>query len=365
MITVTEKTNCCGCTACASRCPVSCITMSPDAEGFTYPVVDTAKCVNCGLCVQVCPLLHKPQPSAILAVIGCKNTDESVRFTSSSGGFFSLAAANIIARHGTVFGAAFDERWQVRHIGVSSNEALISLRGSKYVQSDIAATYKEAETLLKAGQPVLFSGTPCQIGGLKGYLGRDYKQLYTIDVVCHGVPSPKVYQKRLDEVVALANEPIAKVNFRDKTTGWKRFNIIFQTASHTFATHKRRGPYMRLFLGNLSTRPSCADCAFNNKRSQADLTIADYWGVNKHFPLFDDDKGVTLVLINNQQGQTLFDACRSQLECQVTDFEHAAEYNAAVAKKMIPHPGRQQFFQQLDHQSLASLANEFLGPAEQ
>lgn len=364
MITVANKTDCCGCTACASRCPVSCITMTPDSEGFSYPVVNADTCINCNICEQVCPLLHKPQQHEILTVIGCKNTNEDTRFASSSGGFFSLAAEHILAADGTVFGAAFTDDWHVKHIAVTSTDELVRLRGSKYVQSNIAATYKNAETLLKAGQPVLFSGTPCQIGGLKGYLGREYTNLYTIDVVCHGVPSPKVYQKRLDEIVQLANEPVRKVNFRDKTTGWKRFNIVFQTENHTFATHKRRGPYMRLFLNNLSTRPCCGDCAFNNKHSLADLTIADYWGVNKHFPLFDDDKGVTLVLINNTKGETLFNACRSSLECQPTDFKLGSEYNAALAGKMVPHPDRKRFFTELDHKTLHELANELLGPPE-
>ena len=174
----------------------------------------------------------------------------------------------------------------------------------------------------------------------------------------------KRYQKRLDEVTELSSSPVIKVNFRDKTPGWKRFNIVFQTENHIFATHKRRGPYMRLFLNNVSTRPSCSDCAFNNKHSLADLTIADYWGVNKHFPLFDDDKGVTLVLVNTEKGAGLFADCQSELECQQTDFKRGAEYNAALSKKMTPHPSRQLFFAELDHKSLSALANEILGTAE-
>lgn len=364
MITITNKTDCCGCGACASRCVTSCITMAPDEEGFNYPLVDTDKCIHCGLCERVCPLLHKPQPHEILAVIGCKNKNEAVRFVSSSGGFFSIAAEKILGRQGTVFGAAFDDNWHVRHIAVTSGNAMNKLRGSKYVQSDISTTYQDAEKLLQAGHTVLFSGTPCQIGGLKGYLRKDYERLYTIDVVCHGVPSPKVYQTRLDEVTELSSSPVIKVNFRDKTPGWKRFNIVFQTENHIFATHKRRGPYMRLFLNNVSTRPSCSDCAFNNKHSLADLTIADYWGVNKHFPLFDDDKGVTLVLVNTEKGAGLFADCQSELECQQTDFKRGAEYNAALSKKMTPHPSRQLFFAELDHKSLSALANEILGTAE-
>lgn len=362
MLKLISKHDCCGCTACASICPKGCIAMKADEEGFCYPQIDEALCIDCGLCEKVCPLLHKPDKHSILNVYGAKNIDDSVRFTSSSGGMFTLFANAVLQSGGTVFGAELDDAFQVCHTSITNTGELFKLRGSKYVQSKMTGIFKKVRTLLNNGKKVLFSGTPCQIAGLKGFLMKDYENLTTVDVVCHGVPSAKVYNKYLQEIASDTGESITKVNFRDKANGWKQGETLFFTKTHRIGAPKRQETYMRLFLNNVSIRPSCGDCAFNNKRSLADVTIADYWGIDKQFPEFDDDKGVTLVMINTEKGQQLFDTVKDKTTYIATDFEKGAEYNLAVSKSLGLHPKRQYFFDNLEKKTLKELEAEILPP---
>ena len=360
MIKIKDKMDCCGCSACASICPKNCIEMKADAEGFRYPQIDMQKCIDCRLCERVCPLLHRPQQQEPLAVCGAKNKDDEIRLNSSSGGLFTTFAQYVLQRQGVVYGAEITSELQVRHCAVNDEEGLVKLRGSKYVQSDINGCYKQARFLLQQGRSVLFSGTPCQIAGLKGFLMKDYENLFTVDVVCHGVPSPKVYEKHLSEIGAQAGEPVIKVRFRDKQQGWKNGQTLFYTENHCFGDSKRRETYMRLFLNNVTIRPSCADCAFNNKRSCADITIADYWGIDKQYPDFDDDKGVTLVIVNTEKGRELLNAVQEQVTVINTSFAEGAEYNVAVSKSLGLHPKRAYFFENMDGKSLSALAEEIL-----
>lgn len=360
MIDIIDKADCCGCSACASICPRGCISMREDAEGFLYPEVNAEACVDCGLCEQVCPLLHKPAQHEVLAVYGAKNKDDGVRFASSSGGMFTLLAQNVLRSGGVVFGAELDGKLAVRHILVDNDNDLVKLRGSKYVQSVVEGCFAEVRALLRSGKTVLFSGTPCQIAGLKGYLVKPCDNLLTVDVVCHGVPSPKVYRKYLSELAAQAGEPVTQVRFRDKEKGWKRGETLFLTEHQRMGSSKRKETYMRLFLNNVSIRPSCGQCAFNNQRSLADITIADYWGVDKQFPDFDDDKGVTLVIVNTAKGAALLERVKQNAEFLTTDFAKGAQYNQAVAKSLPLHPQREFFFENLDKYTLTEWAAKLL-----
>ena len=275
---------------------------------------------------------------------------------------FTLFANAVLQSGGTVFGAELDDAFQVCHTSITNTGELFKLRGSKYVQSKMTGIFKKVRTLLNNGKKVLFSGTPCQIAGLKGFLMKDYENLTTVDVVCHGVPSAKVYNKYLQEIASDTGESITKVNFRDKANGWKQGKTLFFTKTHRIGAPKRQETYMRLFLNNVSIRPSCGDCAFNNKRSLADVTIADYWGIDKQFPEFDDDKGVTLVMINTEKGQQLFDTVKDKTTYIATDFEKGAEYNLAVSKSLGLHPKRQYFFDNLEKKTLKELEAEILPP---
>ena len=355
MIELHDKADCTGCSACANICPRGCITMSDDSEGFPYPEVNTDMCVDCGLCEEVCPMINKPMPHDIKAVYGAKNKDDSVRFTSSSGGMFTVFAEEIINNGGVVFGAALDDNHTVKHIMVYSIKDLEKLRGSKYVQSLIGDTYAKVRSLLRSGKNVLFSGTPCQVAGLKKYLIKPFNNLITIDLVCHGVPSPMVYRKHLAELTSKAGEPITRVKVRDKSEGWKQGETLFFTEHHKMGAPKREEPYMRLFLNNIIIRPSCGNCAFNNKRSQADITIADYWGIDKQFPEFDDDKGVTLVIINTDSGTSLFESIKDKATILTTDYEKGAEFNWAVVKSLPLHEKRKYFFKNVEKHSIDEL----------
>lgn len=360
MIAIKDKLNCCGCSACAGICPKGCIEMQADAEGFRYPKIDVEKCIDCRLCERVCPLLHRPQQQEPLAVLGAKNKNDEVRLSSSSGGLFTVFAQYLLEQQGVVYGAEMTSDLKVQHCAVSDSKELVKLRGSKYVQSAMNGCYKQARFLLQQGRSVLFSGTPCQIAGLKGFLMKDYDKLYTVDVVCHGVPSPKVYTKHLQEIGELAGEPVTRVKFRDKQQGWKNGQTLFYTENHCFGDSKRKETYMRLFLNNVTIRPSCADCAFNNKRSCADITIADYWGIDKQYPEFDDDKGVTLVIINTEKGKELFEAVKDKVNFMESSFAEGAEYNVAVSKSLGLHPKRAYFFDNMDGKTLSALAEEIL-----
>lgn len=360
MIEIFDKANCTGCSACASICPRGCIKMTEDSEGFLYPAVNEEMCMDCGLCEKVCPMLHKPKQHEILSVYGAKNKSDAVRFTSSSGGMFTLFAENILQQGGVVVGVGLDAKLMAQHMLVDNAAELAKLRGSKYVQSKIGNVYNEVRRLLRAGRRVLFSGTPCQVAGLKGYLVQPFDNLVTIDVVCHGVPSPKVYQKYLAELAQEAGEPVREVRFRDKEKGWKRGETLFFTEHQRFGASKRKETYMRLFLNNVSIRPSCGECAFNNKRSLADITIADYWGVDRQIPDFDDDKGVTLVLVNSKAGAALLEQVKSQTELLVTDFAKGAEYNQAVSRSLPLHPQRAFFFAHLAEHTLKEMVERCL-----
>ena len=234
--------DCCGCSACAQTCPRQCIRMIPDSEGFEYPHVDLTACIDCGLCSLVCPVLKQNTAKTPLQAYAAKNNDEETRRLSSSGGVFTSLAESVLKRGGVVFGASFDRNWDTVHTYTGNIDGLSAFRGSKYTQSRIGTSYRDAETFLNEGREVLFSGTPCQIAGLKGFLRKDYSRLFTVEILCHGVPSPKVWQKYLDGRKKKHHcSRIIRINFRDKGKGWKRYRLVieFENGKTYAMSHKR------------------------------------------------------------------------------------------------------------------------------
>lgn len=298
--------------------------MNRDEQGFLYPKVNEEKCIECKLCEDVCPIINIAEPVSPIKAFAAQNIDSEIRSYSSSGGVFYALAENVIAQGGVVFGAAFDNNWQVHHRAAETIEEAKAFMGSKYVQSTIGNAYVEAEQKLKSGRKVLFSGTPCQIAGLKTYLRIVYENLITVDVICHGVPSPKVWSAYIKSLarsksvlgkntVSLSlkgSRQITGVSFRDKRTGWQKYGFAVYSSdqredkntvlpSNNKLIHYSTvmsNIFMRGFLQNLYLRPSCYHCRFRCFRSGSDITLADLWGVRRIIPQFDDDKGTSLVL---------------------------------------------------------------------
>ena len=380
MINIVNKQDCCGCSACVQRCPKKCISLHEDEMGFLYPKVNLVDCIECGLCENVCPIIYPYEKRIPLHTYAAINNDEKVRMQSSSGGVFTLFAEKVIEDGGVVFGARFDENWQVTLDYTESKEGLAAFRGSKYVQARVEDSYKRCEHFLKAGRKVLYSGTPCQISGLKHFLRKEYDNLLAVDFVCHGVPSPLVWREYLKSLIehpkdvagkntvlsSLNGKPvITGISFRDKSTGWKKFVFVVRGISASKAennsfllfandvifqeTHDQN-LFMQVFLKDLCLRPSCSRCPAKSGKSASDITIADYWGIANHHPQCDDDKGTSLVLISTPNGIASFQllnihktetsyeealAGNPSIERSVTTSKYVARFWKAFAKKGI------------------------------
>lgn len=346
MITVTDKQLCCGCGACVQKCPKHCISLQADNEGFAYPVVDAKKCIDCGLCEKVCPELHPYSPQEPLKVFAAFATDDDIRFRSSSGGIFSLIAENVIAEGGVVFGARFDREWQVVIDWTETKDGLEAFRGAKYVQARTGESFRKAEEFLRSGRKVLYSGTHCQIAGLQHYLGKNYSNLLTVDCLCHGVPSPKVWGMYLDEVTDAQRRAISDIRFRDKSDGWRLYNFRLDYAGKTEMACHRDNPFMQAFLKNLILRPSCHNCRAKQGRSHSDISLADFWGIQVLHPDMYDDRGASLVTVNTDKGVQALDS--QHIKCVETSFSDALPYNSGFESVQPEHRHRSRFFSRLD-----------------
>ena len=313
-----KKDKCCGCTACLNICPKNAIVMKEDEEGFKYPQIDLSLCVNCGTCEKVCPLTAERTPDEMRQpnVYGAKIKDFSIRMESTSGGMFSALIRNIINKGGIVYGASFDKNMNVIHTRAENIPESEVFKGSKYVQSDLSDIFVQIEKDLKKNLFVLFSGTPCQCDGLRRYLELkkiNCDKLILCDIVCHGVPSPKIwrdYVKNLEH-----NRKIINYKFRDKNSGWHGANIRVDyddgTSEINTLTVKS---YTNIYFNNYITRPCCEKCPYANFDRCSDITIGDFWGIEKANPEFDDNKGVSLILLNTLKGEMIFNEVKDGLE---------------------------------------------------
>lgn len=304
MIEITKKQNCSGCYACKNICPKQCIDMREDNEGFWYPQVDKDKCINCGLCEKICPIINNKERVNEIKAYACINKDEKIRAKSSSGGIYTLLAECIINNGGVVFGARFDEELNLVHSYTDNIQGLEQFRGSKYLQSRIGQSYKKAKEFLEKDIKVLFSGTPCQISGLLSYLSKEYENLICIDIICHGVPSPKVFKLYRDELEKKYGSTTQRIDFRCKDYGWKLFCVLLSFNNNTqYMKDLNNDVYMNGFLQNLYLRPSCYECKSKTLNRLSDITIADFWGIQNIASELDDDKGTSLVLVNSNKGK--------------------------------------------------------------
>lgn len=363
--------------------------MQEDEEGFLYPIVDQEVCIDCGLCEKVCPVLNQGEERKPLQVYAANNTNEEIRMQSSSGGVFTLLAETIIQEGGVVFGARFNDDWEVIHDYTETQEGLATFRGSKYVQSRIGDSYCQAEQFLKKGRKVLFSGTPCQIAGLNLFLRKEYNNLLTVDFICHGVPSPGVWKSYLEELIALQGNrknsvlshskpiilnsirDISRIEFRNKRLGWKKYSFALTLSvpvGHgTKNTVLLSEPYnenifMKGFLADLYLRPSCYACPAKCLKSGSDITVGDYWGIQNVMPEIDDDKGICCLMVNTDKGGQLLPS-KEWIEYRNSDYSTVIKYNMACIVSVAPNLKRKLFFDKYQRtNSLIRLIDNILTP---
>ena len=339
----TNRNKCTGCHACASICPVNCIDMLTDKEGFWYPEVSAA-CIECGKCIDVCHLFNTEEVTNEPIALACINKNPDIRSTSSSGGVFYELSKYILSQGGLVYGARFNANFDVVHSCVSERSDLKKLQGSKYVQSKIGAVYKQIECNLKNGRKVLFSGTPCQVGGLKTFLQKPYESLICVDLVCHGVPSPTVWRSYLDYQASSHGSAIEDVAFRVKASGWREhaLKLVFKDQQH-YQQPVADDLYLKAFLKNICLRPSCYTCDFKSLNRASDLTLADFWGIEHIAPELDDNQGTSLIFINSPTGKDLFDHIQASFTYKEVDIKLAVKYNPSAQNSAKPHPNRAKF----------------------
>ncbi len=328
--------------------------MQSDAEGFLYPTIDKEICVECGMCERVCPVINRAETRRPLSVYAAKNPDDAIRLKSSSGGIFTLLAEWIIAEEGVVFGARFDKDWNVIHDYTETLDGIAAFRGSKYVQSRIGSAFEEAEKFLKVGRKVLFSGTPGQIAGLKRFLGRMYTGLFTVDIVCHGVPSPLIWNEYLRSVADRSR--ITDIDMRNKATGWRNYSVRIAKGGGQALVNDLacNNTFMSGFMHNLYLRPSCHVCPVKSGRSQSDITIGDFWKIDDCLPEFNrDDKGVTLLLINTEAGAMLFDGLR--VDGVEADYECALVGNPSLIHSTTLTASRSKFWKLYEKRGIGAI----------
>lgn len=349
MINISEKSKCTGCGACQNVCPKNCIEMVTDAEGFLYPKVQKEYCINCHLCEKVCDKQGKIISNYSEHAFGAISNLENIREQSSSGGIFSLFADYVLDQGGIVFGAYFNDNWSVEHGYVNTKNDIIKLRGSKYVQSDIEYAYKEVKKFLELGKRVLFTGTGCQIKGLKSFLEKDYENLICQDIVCYGVTSPSLFKKYLELLRNRYKSEICNISFRDKSTGWKNYSVKISFANgRTYLKRSSDDLYMRAFLSKLYLRPSCYECPCKGEKRESDITLGDFWGIQKMIPEFDDDKGCSLVIVHSRKGMKLFDGIKKDILYKEVDYSKAEKYNKAIIESAEKPQNRNQFIKEVN-----------------
>ena len=349
MIHIEDKKECCGCWACYNACPKHCIGMKEDEEGFRYPVVDASLCIDCGLCEKVCPVIHADKADTPHAQQGflAQHKDEDIRKESTSGGAFTAIASWIIRQGGIVYGAGYRKgTFIVEHQGVETEKDLSVFRNSKYVQSNVMNTFKEALGHLKAGRWVCFSGTPCQIEGFRNFLrGREYEKLVCVDLVCRGIPSPRILTRYIEAQQTLIGGEFTNVLFRDKFYGYhySSFSIYNKERDKDYHKGVDSNAYLRAFFNNLSDRPSCYDCRFKKRYRKSDLTLWDCFPIEK-FTKQMDGKGTTRVLVQSDKGEMIMNAIRDELRTVRVEPDKLVKDVREMFHSVPMNPQREQFF---------------------
>lgn len=369
MIDIKKKEDCTGCNACYDACPKDAISLTTDIEGFWYPVVDKSRCIDCGICDRTCPVINieklKKNEFVKPVCYAAIHKNIEVRFGSTSGGIFSALAEQMYAEGGYVGGAIYDEDFTVRHYISNSPDDLLRLRQSKYSQSHTEGIFEEVKRLLSAGEKVLICGTPCQMAGLRAYLKKDYENLIIVDFICKSITSPKFYSKYLDYWERKEGSKLISFKFKDKELGWrhlvKRFD--FQNGKSVYVRSTDRDLYSTAYHGNIASRPSCYDCKFKGMPRLADITIADFWGIDHYDDLkvLDDDAGTSEILINNSKGQAFFDKIKKRITVLPAKLEQMVPYNYGIYhSQLVPSIDRKTFWEDIDNLPIEEVVPKYL-----
>jgi len=362
---ICAKDLCCGCMACMNACPSGAINKYIDDEGFWFPVVDDAVCTGCNLCYGVCPIHNERKNDTFEKKVFASNSLSSqTLFESSSGGLFTEISKFILSKNGVVYGAMFDEHFNVIHSSASSENDINKFRGSKYVQSDLKNVFQDIKHLLEDGRIVLFGGTPCQVAALYNFVGES-KNLYTCDIICHGVPSPKFFDDYKNDLEKQFQSEICDIKFRYKKPSWGLFSmkVVFNNGKE-YISDLNHDPFMRGFLANYVNRPSCHACRFTNLNRQGDITIADFWGYinNNEEPLENSENGISLLIVNNEKGLMIFKEITSQIRYITKPLYEAISGNRCLSNPYEKAWDRGRFWTSYHHRGYQYCKKRYLKP---
>lgn len=368
MIEIKNKVDCCGCNACGDICPKGSISFKTDIEGFWYPVVNTETCIDCHLCEKVCPIIEPAKHITRYeepVVFAAYAKDDAIRIDSTSGGIHSMLAQAMYKKKAYVGGAIYNEDHTVSHIASNDPKMLDEIRSSKYLQSTMEGQYKEVKKLLQAGEEVFYCGCPCQIQALYKYLKKEYDNLTTCDFICRGVNSPKAFLKYMDMLERQYGAKATKIKFKAKEWGWHNFSMRVNFANGKEYCKDRY--HDLFFIGYLQagnfTRPSCYDCHFKGFPQKADITLADFWGIENIDKSMDQDRGTSLVMVNSDKGMQLFDSIKDKIEWRQFTMADARKGNPAMDDSLkSAKPNRDQFFQSLDNEPFEEVAKKYFPP---
>ena len=356
---ICNKKDCTGCTACSSSCPKDAISMVEDKCGFLYPSIDQSKCIDCGLCKKTCPVINNKNNDSInKCYVGYAN-EMKYKINSSSGGIFTIIATKILEDNGIVIGAAFNEDNKLIHYAIDKKEDLYKLQGSKYLQSNLDNIFKVLKEYLN-DKKVLFVGTPCQIAGLKAYLKKDYNNLITIDLFCHGVPSPRLFDKYIKELETKYNDKLINYNFRDKSTGWDNYSNKASFNKKEAKELQVNNDYMKLFLSDVALRESCYNCNFKLGNKYSDITLGDFWGVNNYHPDMYNKEGVSAIIINTEKGNDIFNRITEYLTYKECKLDEISSGNPSLVRSSdVSINKRNRFFIDMENNSIEYLVKKY------
>ena len=354
-----NKQSCCGCSSCMNICPQNAIKMIANNEGFLYPVVDKTECVECGLCEKVCPFEYEKIDSDAISSFAAVSKDNHQRMASSSGGIFSVLAKYIIKNNGFVYGAALSsDCFELNIERVDNEDEICKLMGSKYIQANMGYVYRDVKKQLDVGALVLYTGTPCQINGLKLYLNRDYTNLYCVDIICHGVPSQLLWKKYLQSISKRFHMPIRSVSFRCKVSNWHDYEIKFYTKSSDVYISKDVDFYLQTFFDNNCLRESCYECKAKKNRF-SDITLGDFWGIEKVLPEFTDGYGTSAIIVRTEHGMDLFNLISNDIKYHAVQYGDIVKWNSAECKSVCRPIQRDTFYEDLVRMNLSKVNRKY------